>query len=281
MLQAAFATKLAAVYEKARTTARPAAPPIAADDKERIVKELDLYLQDLERVVLRSISASKRADVGEVRENVKRSMNQWRAYTTPEGSWLKYVNRLRPGAEESLMKTVESAVDLLHVEAGPESIAGIQDQVVPPTIGDAQVSGTTKTLTAIAQKILAGVISGAVGYCFTDALLRGSLGFHVVQDMPGFLIQGIATAVFLATGSLGIALVQSLLTERKTQVANSPAMLMARLAGWPEYEQEICKWLAEVLQDTKSPAGLCQELAKKLQIELPLHPSPATKENQL
>ncbi|MCS6977687.1 MAG: hypothetical protein NZM31_11870, partial [Gemmatales bacterium] len=99
LVRQALRTLLDEMRQKAES--KPPSPQIPISDEEcdRLTKELDSYLADLGKKVNRWVQKYPSRTALSVREFVHNELRGWAAYTTIEGSWLKYVEHLRPGMQ--------------------------------------------------------------------------------------------------------------------------------------------------------------------------------------
>jgi hypothetical protein len=218
-------------------------------EQDRLTREFAAYLADLGRELERRACDRRRpADAAVLRKHALDAVRGWESYLGVEGHWMKYVERLRPGAHLALLGETEAALADLEFDPGVEE---------HPSPAPCDPADRWKPL---AQQAGAGIGLGLAGY-YASAALLSSVG---TVPMPMPLIQAISVGGFLGAGLFGYRAFGRLVRQPAIQPACQAAR-PASLIGWDRVQRRLAAWVRSYLATAPlSPADECKALSLRL-----------------
>ena len=245
MASVAVAGLLAEVQRAAQNATTPTTATVPEDEVDRLTRELAGYLADLGKEVTRQIVPNRPQTDASLRAYALDAIRGWGAHIGIEGHWMKYVDRLRPGAEKALLAEAEAALAAVGFDPGTEPAFA----PVPPS-----------PVATYARRGGITLLAGLAGY------FGLSLAFQFLPTilLPDFLKTALAIAAMLVLGGLGYAFAAKLF--RAPHGLTSPAAVVPpSLRGWPVVERKLALWVKNLLASrAPSPAEECAALAAKL-----------------
>lgn len=273
------ATALAAVIDEIRQKADllPAAPaPVAEDECDRLIREFERYLTDIGQEIGRDVQKPLAMSAERLRKQVQDTIRSWGAYTTIEGHWLKYVERIKPGTQRELLAKVDDAIGLLdyHPGTGPGVPIPAADSSSPNNRGavDAEDSSSVISLGgpsqrfpafafSMAKRVGVGVALGIVLYlAVTNLLGAPGAGWNAgVVNLLSYL--AVVVGIALGYGVSGLFFQHGAPVPPTDSTAPTPPAIH----GWPQVERRLIAWFSEHIRSSPlSPAEECQALAQRL-----------------
>jgi len=232
--------------EYAAANAPPHAPPIDDEEAARLVHDLAGYLADLGREVHRYLGQRPRATAEDLRSFARDALHGWRAYTSLGGLWLRYVERLRPGAEAQFYEQVKLALPLLDSPAGT-------------TFGGAPTP-TRRSSGRLVRHLGRAALTLALGL---GALTWGRLGLRLHASW----LQGAAEVASMGAGLLiGQRLGGWLFSAAPPAEPQGPAAEPHTVVGWSQMENRLVAWFAGFIRlAPRTPAEELRLLATRLE----------------
>ncbi|HEY1065262.1 MAG TPA: hypothetical protein VGE52_04105, partial [Pirellulales bacterium] len=249
----ALVTELA---EHAKKTASPSVPLVEEKDQDRLTTELDSFLTDLGKRLERDLAKRPMA-ADRVRREVIEAIRGWSAYLGMEGSWMKLVDRLRPGAQKALQTEVEAGVAELEFEPGRAPT--IATPAAPP---DRTTMLATRIIVALAAgvgmyAVTAWALSEVAGQMATTApVTDGAPAAALAAPLPEPVRMAVSVAALLAGSVLGFAFSGRFFAQTAPQ-AVAPATT-AQLHGWPQFQRRLTTWFRQYIGSRPAlPAEEC------------------------
>lgn len=253
---AGLLAELRAQAEKAKTAPAPAIP---RDDQERLAGELGDYLSDLGKELERQRKAGRIRDTEGLHGYVRDALRGWGAYIGVEGTWLKYVERLRPGLQDAFFTEAEDALPLLALDPGSTPVAS-----APGERGKASASG----LVRMAKRACVGFAFSLAAWLAVSSLLGG--GNSGTSPAAVTLLSNAALLVgaFLGYGLAGFVF----RTPRPARPADTEPARPAAIHGWPQLERRLGAWFGEQIRARpSSPQEDLAALSERLHLEESIH----------
>jgi hypothetical protein len=224
------------------------AVPIDEEEAERLVGDLSAYLASLGREVHQYALQRPQATAESLRAFAHDSLHGWRAHTSLGGLWLRYVERLRPGAEAQFYEEVERALPLLDA-SGPAP--------------DGALTPVHRTGGRLARGFWRAVLTLALG---VGALAWARLGLH----LRAAWLQGAAEVAAIGAGLLvGQRLASWLFSAVPAGKPGRPAAGETRtVLGWGQVENRLVAWFAQFIRvRPRAPTEELRQLATRLGIQ--------------
>jgi len=245
MIRNAIATLIADIRPKAE--AMPVVvSSVAEDECDRLIRELGAYLADLGKELTRQMDKPTPLTTESLRRYAIDAIRSWGAYASIEGHWMKYVERLRPGTQASLLAEAEAAMALLEFQPGSKPV-----EVVAPV----ESSPMVDRLVVEAKRAGVGLVIGVVGYVVTSVLLDKELNDKVVQ-LLSYATLGVGAV-------LGYAIARPIFrVPVHVPRPEPPPVVPPALHGWVQIERRLTGWFSDNIRaKPATPVEECQALA--------------------
>ena len=226
-------------------------PPVPEEERERLTRELSHFLADLGREVERSMAERLGIGGAHVRRFAGDAIRGWGAYTTVEGHWMKYVERLRPGLQAALVAEAQVAADCLDFRAKIDSA---------PAVAPTSPLGLLDRVILEAKRLAVGLACGLAVYYLAGWAPSMPPGVRTVVQVTLLALGGILGYAF------GCHLFRGPVTPLKQieEVAPEPTGIQ----GWTQFERRLTSWFAERINTRPlSVADSCRALAGRFGIE--------------
>ncbi len=262
MMRRALADLLVEVCRRAEESPPQAALPVEEAEAQRLTRELAGYLADLGRELARHAAGPRPATDEALRSYALAALRGWGAYTSIEGHWMKYVERLRLGIQEAFLAEAQEA--LAGLEAPPAPAPCPLTEPLPA----AEPGEPTWVDRAIleAKRVVVGLVCGLAAALAAGALLGR------VEAAPG--LSTVVSYACLVLGSvLGYAAGRRLiasprLSSRPPEIPDSPPPALEAVRGWNQVERRLTGWFAgRIAAQPAAVADECRRLAARLGIE--------------
>jgi hypothetical protein len=225
--------------------------PLDAADLDRILGDLANYLRSLGGQLEASVAADPAPTLEQVRARALDLLRGWRAHNTIEGFWLKHVNNLCPGFEESFIQEAESALALLDCSPAATATANRRAADESPWAAYAITE---------AKRLLLGFAAGLAVYLGLPYL------FADASDPLLAPLRYVGLAIFAV---LGYGVGRRLFAGRPPVAARTAPAAAPVLVGWDQVQARLVDWAGERLRAVgTSSAEQCRRLAQRLGIEL-------------
>jgi len=226
--------------------------PVSVEDQDRLTKELSSYLADLGRTLTRQLAAKPDTTTAEsLRRNTLDNLHGWSAYLGVEGHWMKYVDRLRSGAQIKLQAEAEKAISELSIDPGR---AASQETPLPP--GADRVMLETK-------RVALGLGLGLVCFFSIGQVLK-----QAPVPLPDLANTIISIVVLVVLSVLGYSLGSRFFRAGpRIQPIEREHGRPASLIGWQHVQQRLTTWFREFISaQPPLPADELRNLAQRLGI---------------
>jgi hypothetical protein len=255
MFRWAVANILAEVRWKVEQAPQP--PLILLDDAERqrLTAELGRFLADLGREVERQAKGPRPPTADNLRTYALDAVRGWGAYITIEGHWLKFVERLRPGAQDKLLAETEAALVLLdHVPPAAQS-----------PLGNVSTNVTGRTIERVLVEAKRGLVGLACG-------ATGAWAVTAIPGLPGLVVTLLSAATFVLIAILGYGAARTIfrlpLAATAAPAATWEPPPASGVLGWSQIERRLTSWFAQWIQAKPiTSADECRRLAARFGIE--------------
>jgi hypothetical protein len=252
LINNALANLIAELEERAEKASGTSVPPIPTDEQDRLTSELESYLIDLGRTLLRQQNAAVKPTTTEsLQRSAIEALRGWSSYVGVEGSWMRYVERLRPGAHGMFLQEAENAISDLTFDPGR---GGIVESALPD--GGDRILIETK-------RVAIGLGLGIVSFFAVGPLLK-----EAAVPLPDFANSLLAVLVLGVVSVLGYSLASRFIrpVSRSMSEAADPGRDPA-LIGWPSVQRRLTTWFGKFISaQPLSPADECRNLAQQLGI---------------
>lgn len=264
MAQQAVVNLFDELEQKAKVAPSTQQAVISDDESDRLVRDLDNYLSDLGRELDRQAQNNQTFSTEMLRAYARDVIRGWGAYTTVEGFWLKYIERLRPGTQAAFFTEAESALSLLNYEPG----SGTEDIELRP-----QTAGLTDRIILEAKRLILGLVFGLAAYLVTVNLLASSQGATGSAqggiNLPPVVTTLIAYIALVIGGVAGYGAGRRFFKESpmlKSEDVKSP--VPAAMHGWQQVQRRLTAWFANQIRAKQTPPfEECHQLAVRLGIK--------------
>ncbi len=246
---------LASLIEDIRQRAEnlpDAVAPVADDECDRLIRELGSFLADLGRELNRQTEKKMPLTTETLRRYGLDALRSWGAYSSIEGFWLKYVERVRPGTQAAFLAKAEAALALLDFQPGsaPVEVVAAPGEV-PPLV---------ERLIVEAKRVGVGLLLAFVAYVLAITLL-GEEGAGL-KPLAITLLSYASLVVGVVLGYAGARpfFRVPLPAERAEPAPVGPAAVH----GWLQIERQLTGWFSEHIRaNPVSPAEECRALAER------------------
>ncbi len=259
----AVANLLTDLQQHAMASTNQVLAPIDEIESDRLTKELANHLGDLGKELARQLPRRQDADTEFVRTYAMDALRSWGAYTSIEGHWMKYVERLRPGMQAEFFNEAEKGMSLLEFEPGQAPDVS----VVPAEIGQ---SGATffDWLITQAKRLGIALVCGLTAYIVAYKFVtEGETG------LPPLVITVLDYAALVIAFVLGFAIATKIFRGHRLFLPSGtpsvPVMTPPSVLGWEQLERRLTAWFSQHIRSKpSSPVDDCAALAKRLKIDV-------------
>jgi hypothetical protein len=255
MAQGALAGLLAEMCQRAEKSPEDHQAAIPEDERNRLTRELAGYLADLGRELDRQGAQRRARTTAGLCKYALDALRGWGAYTSIEGYWMKYVERLRPGTQQAFLAEAESALALLEYQPGRETDEDPDQWVGAPVVDRLMVE---------AKRLGAGLVCGVLAYLATSLLLDSSSA----GSLPPLVVTLISSVALGLGVVLGYGVARRFFRRAPVKRPTTETPVPAALHGWRQVERRLTAWFSERFQARPiSLAEECRTLAERFGIK--------------
>jgi len=250
MTRNALAGLIADICQKAQSLPAAAAP-VAQEECDRLVRELASYLADLGRELSQQTEKPVALSNEVLRRYAVDGLRSWGAYSSIEGHWLKYVEKLRPGTQAALLAEAEAAMALLEFQPGSKPAE------IPVSL---ESSPMVERLVVEAKRLAVGLVVALVGY----VLAVTTLGPEGAGLRP-LAVTLLSYAIMIVGVILGYSTARRFFRiPRPGERPELAPVVPPALHGWVQIERRLTGWFSDHIRaKPASPAEECRLLAER------------------
>lgn len=249
---------LADLRQRAEAAPAPSAAAVPEDEQDRLTRELTGYLADLGRDLDRQVAGGRATTSDRLRTHAADVVRGWGAYVGIEGHWLKYVDRLRPGAHAALLEEVRAAVSTIEYDPGRPADPGRGPAAAPDWF------------TARAMRAGIGLAAGVGSYILVSVLLTRV----AAVALPDIAVTLLSSVALVAVGVVAYSVSRRWFPDptleavaRAAAVAPPDPGAPPGVLGWQSAERRVAAWFREFIRARPaSPADECRALAVRFGI---------------
>jgi hypothetical protein len=234
---------------------------VSEDEADRLTRELANHLGDLGKELDRQVQRRQGVDTAFVRSYALDAIRSWGAYTSIEGHWLRYVERLRPGTQAAFLAEAQAGVPLLEHEPGKTP-----DVTVVPATNNPAGGQFFDWLITQAKRLGIALVCGLTAYVVAAKLLT-----EENTALPDLVLWILRYASLGLGAILGFGVATRIFRTRPLfppSPQEVPLMIPPAVLGWQQLERRLTAWFSRQIRNRQSsPADECRELAHRLGVE--------------
>ena len=286
MFHQAIGALLGEISRRVIDSPTPPQVPIDEAERERLARELEEHLAALGREAARWVQTRPATSLSDeaLKTHCLDALKGWGAYSGPEGTWLRYVERLRPGTQTALIAEGARAMETL----GWEMPASMREERAPSETAPTVRSGAgepawLERAVLEAKRLGAAVLAGLGAYWLVGSL-PGAGGFSVAP----LLLTLLRYVAFALVGVLAYEGARRIFPAGRPvgrPVSSRPADASrptAALSGWTLVERRLVAWFRGQLEARPlAPTEAVGVLARRLGLEDSVSGEPARRSSPL
>lgn len=238
------------------TAPKPVTVQLNGDEQARLHSELSTYLARLARALERDLSAHPGWRADDLRASAWGRLQSWAQQASVENMWVRYLERVRPGAWPALLQTAHDS--LLHLEIHTTERTETQPATAAAASWQAQLMLETK-------RAGVGLALGIGAYLVASVLFATTPLIRETIAPP--IAALLSVLILLVTLALGYGLGRVVIRPA-TPGAQITVKKETTLVGWPLMAERLLTTLTGHLRSAQiSLRDECQRLSAQYQIE--------------